>query len=192
MASNGALYGIIGALAIVVAGGGVYIAKQNGAFGASTPAAIQPPPAPAPIAAAPPQPVPQPPAPPGNASQAEAHIAHQLVGDARRAIARGDFNSAGGSLDQAERLDPRSAEVIDARHDLREAQQQAQRQDRRVDGLVGQAREAIQHHDYGAADRLLDQAEKIDARDRDVLQVRAELNTAQQPAPKPGPEPGRR
>ena len=32
MASNGALYGIIGALGVVVVGGGLYIAKQEGAI----------------------------------------------------------------------------------------------------------------------------------------------------------------
>ena len=30
MASNGALYGIIGALGVAVVGGGLYIAKQEG------------------------------------------------------------------------------------------------------------------------------------------------------------------
>ena len=49
MANSGALYGIIGALGVVVVGGGLYIAKQEGAFGSSaTTAAVTAPPAPAP------------------------------------------------------------------------------------------------------------------------------------------------
>jgi tetratricopeptide (TPR) repeat protein len=189
MASNGALYGIIGALGVAVVGGGLYIAKQEGAFGPATTAAITaPPPAPAPVptpAPAPkppvvatPQPAPAPP-PPSSTSQAEAIMAQQLAVDARRAIARGDYAAADRALDQAERLNPQSAEVIAARRDLREAQQRAGRNDRpRLDELVTQARTAIGRHDYAGADRLLDQAEQIDGRDNSIKQARAELATA--------------
>ena len=68
-----------------------------------------------------------------------------------------------------------------ARAELATQQQQASRDNRRVDDLVAQARAAISHHDYGAADRLLDQAENIDRHDHDVQQARAELNAAQRP-----------
>ena len=202
MASNGALYGIIGALSVVVVGGGLYIAKQEGVFDSSnkTTAVIAPPaPSPAPTPAPPPpqpkppvvavpQPAPAPPPPlPSGTSQAEAMLAHQLVTDARQAIARGDLSAAGRALDQAERLAPTSPSVIDARRDLREAQQHARRDSGRVDSLVADARAAIARHDYVAASRLLDQAETIDRRDRDVQQARAELNAAQRP-----PDPARR
>jgi tetratricopeptide (TPR) repeat protein len=203
MASNGALYGIIGALGVAVVGGGLYIAKQEGAFGPSdktsdktaavTAPAASPAPAPAPtlpaptlpalrppVAAAPaPAPAPPPPAASGT-SQAEAMMVQQLVGDARRAITRGDFSAAGRALDQAERLAPRSSDVIAARRDLRDAQQRASRDDRhRIDGLVTEARAAIGRHDYGAANRLIEQAEQLDPRDGNVRQARAELAAAQ-------------
>jgi len=201
MASTGVLYGIIGALGAVVVSGGLYIAKQEGAFGAPMTAVVTapaptptpdpaPPPAPAaavpPVAAAP-QPAPPAAAAPSGTSQAEALLAQQLVADARRAIMRGDLDSAGHAVDQAERLNPESPDVIGARRELREAKQRASRDDRRVDSLVAQVRAAISHHDYGAADRLLDQAENTDRHDRGVQQVRAELNAAQRP-----PAPGRR
>ena len=106
-------------------------------------------------------------------------MAQQLVVDARRAITRGDYGAADRALDQAERLNPQSAEVIAARRDLREAQQRAGRNDRlRLDELVTQARAAIGRHDYAGADRLLDQAEQIDGRDNSIKQARAELATA--------------
>jgi hypothetical protein len=73
--------------------------------------------------------------------------------------------------------------VIAARRDLNDAQQHANRDDRKVEGLVAQARAAIQRHDYVAADRLLDQAEGIDPRDRQVQQARAELNAVDRSAP---------
>ena len=182
MANNGALYGIIGALGVVVVAGGLYIAKQNGAFDSSTistmtaPATVPvPAPAPAPQTTAP-KPAPVPPPPP----TAQLNQLQLLVADARRAITRGDFAAADRALVQAERIDPRSTDVIAARRDLRDAERQANRGDRRIDGLVAEARAAIARHDYVAADRLLGQAEQIDARDRDVLQARSELDTARQ------------
>ena len=194
MADNSALYGIIGALGVVVVGGGAYIAKQHGAFdSATTTAAVTapapaptpppPPPAPKPPVVVMPQPAPPPPPPaPAGPTAAQAEQLRQLVLDARHAITRGDFSSADRALDQAERIDPHSSDAIAARRDLRDAQQRAQREDRRVDAMVVEARAAIARRDYAAADRLLDQAEKVDARDHDVLQARAELNAARQQA----------
>lgn len=188
MASNGALYGVIGALGVVVVAGGAYVAQQNGAFGpitpspsTLTPAPVTPPPLP-PAASTPATPPPvaaAPPAPPSGPTAAQREQMRQLVLDARRAITRGDFASADRALDQAERIDPRSPDVVAARHDLQSARHQANRDDRRVDSLVAQARAAIARHDYAQADRLLDQAEGIDSRDRQVQQARAELNDAQ-------------
>jgi tetratricopeptide (TPR) repeat protein len=201
LANNGALYGIIGALAVVVVGGGLYIAKEKGAFDGPVPttAAVPPPaPTPAPIQAPAPSPpvaaMPQPAPPPvaTGPTTGQAQFIQQLVGDARRAISRGKFDDAERALDQAERIDPRSSDVLAARRDLREAQQRTQRQDNHqdnhVDALVAQARAAIARHDYPAADRLLDQAERIDSRDRDVQQARAELTAAQRPGSAPAPD----
>ena len=103
-----------------------------------------------------------------------------LVIDARRAIVRADYASADRALTQAERLDPRSTDVTAARRDLREAQERAARGDRRIDALVAEARGAIARQDWSAADRLLIQAEQIDARDRAVQQARSELVNARQ------------
>lgn len=193
MANNSILYGLVGALGVVVVGGGLYIAKENGAFAPAATVVATPAPAPTPAPAlrpAPPPPVATPrptppPAVPSGPTAAQAEQLNQLVMDARRAITRGDFASADRALEQAERIDPRSSDVSAARRDLRDAQQQANRQDNRqgnhVDALVAQARAAIQRHDYATADRLLDQAENIDPRDRQVQQARAELNAVERP-----------
>jgi hypothetical protein len=189
VANNSILYGLVGALSVVVVGGGLYIAKENGAF-APAPAAVvatpapplrpaTPPPA-APVVAAP---QPAPPAAPAGPTAAQVQQRDQLLIDARRAITRGDFASADRALDQAERIDPHSSDVIAARRDLNDAQRHANRDDRKVEGLVAQARAAIQHRDYVTADRLLDQAEGIDPRDRQVQQARAELNAADRSGP---------
>jgi len=190
MADSGAPYAIIAGLAVAVAGAGLYIAHQHGAFDARTIAAVTAPsavPVPAPSSSATLTPTP--------ATTAEVNQVQRLIADARRAITRGDFAAAGRALDQADSVDPLSAEVTTARQDLRHAQQQVQRVERGVDTLVDRARAAIARRDYAAADRLLDQAETIDARDRDVQQARAELDNAQH-APERGRDdrnaPGRR
>jgi tetratricopeptide (TPR) repeat protein len=103
-----------------------------------------------------------------------------LVIDARRAIVRADFAAADRALIQAERIDPRSGDVIAARRDLREAQERDARGDKRIDGLVTEARGAIARQDWAAADRLLQQAEQIDGRDRGVQAARGELANARQ------------
>jgi hypothetical protein len=174
MADNGALYAIIGGLAVAVAGAGLYIAHQHGAFDSRTIAAVTAPstvPVPAPSPA---------PAPAPAESTAEGTQLQRLIADARRAITRGDFAAADRALDQAESVDERSPDVTAARGDLQHARQEAKRVERGVDLLVERARAAITRHDYAAADRLLDQAESLDSRDRDVQQARAELNKAQQ------------
>ena len=155
MANNSALYGVIGALGVVVVGGGAYIAKQHGAFDPATTTAAVTAPAPAP-------------APPGRPSGPQAagrghaparstaaaspmpradsstgEQLRQLVLDARHAITRGDFSSADRALDQAERIDPRSSDVIAARRDLRDAQQQRAARGPARRELVADARAAI-------------------------------------------------
>ncbi|MBS0549325.1 MAG: hypothetical protein JSR24_16345, partial [Proteobacteria bacterium] len=137
MAGNGPLYGIIGALGVAVIGGGLYIANDKGAFTttpAPTVAATTPAPSPAPR---PPvvTPQPAPPAAPAGPTAAQAQQRDQLILDARRAITRADFAAADRALDQAERIDPRSSDVIAARRDLRAAQQHANRQDYKIDAL---------------------------------------------------------
>jgi hypothetical protein len=170
-----------------VVGGGVYIAGQHGAFDQTTTTSEEttpaPVPAPAPVAppaSAPPVVAAPRPAPAPSAPTTQAQQLQQLVLDAHRAITGGDFSSADRALDQAERINPRSPDVIAARHDLRDARQRAQREDRRVDAIVADARAAIARHDYAAADRLLDRAENLDARDRSVQRARVELSVAQQ------------
>ena len=58
---------------------------------------------------------------------------------------------------------------------MRTARGQTGRPDNQLTSLVAAARAAIARHDYGAADRALDEAEKIDARNPAVVQTRNEL-----------------
>jgi tetratricopeptide (TPR) repeat protein len=233
---NGLLYGLIGALSVVVAGGGYYIFKSSQALDPSLEAATA-----APAPAAPPQATPRPAAPPpaapagptasqltqaraaiadarrlaamGSFSAAEAALQNAdrivpgfgeiaaarseiaemrtargqlgpLLAQMRRALERNDFAGAHRALDQAERIAANAPEVIEARRELRAAE----RQDGRIAMLVANARAAIARGDYGAADRALDEAERIDARDPSVVDARNQLLEA---ASRPGRPPGR-
>ena len=107
--------------------------------------------------------------------------------------ARGDFTGAEMALQGADRSVPGLAETAAARReiaDLRTTRGDGRRDraDRRQDAtriatLVETARAAIARRDYGAADRALDEAERIDARDPAVVRTRNELQEA---AARPG------
>jgi uncharacterized protein HemY len=107
--------------------------------------------------------------------------------------ARGDFTGAEMALQGADRSVPGLAETAAARReiaDLRTTRGDGRRDraDRRQDAtriatLVETARTAIARRDYSAADRALDEAERIDARDPAVVRTRNELLEA---AARPG------
>ena len=177
---NGLLYALLGALCVVVAGGGYYIYRNNQDL-PSIPQVVQ-------------QPVPAPEqaAPTGHpASQVDQ--ARSAIADARRMAARGDFRGAETALQGADRIVPGFAETATARReiaDLRTTRGDARRDraDQRRDAthiatLVEAARTAIARRDYDAADRALDEAERIDAQDPAVVRTRNELLEA---AARPG------
>ena len=176
---NGLLYGMIGALCVVVAGGGFYIYQSNQPKPA--PVAAQTAPVPAPAAPAPPvqaAPRPAPPPAPAGPSASQLGQARASIADARRLAARGNFGDAEAALQNADAIVPGFAETALARReiaDMRTARGQTGRQNNQLPALIAAAREAIARHDYGAADRALDEAEKIDARNPAVLQTRNEL-----------------
>lgn len=183
---NGLLYALLGALSVVVVGGGFYIYQNN----QERPAMSQaPPPAPA----AKPAPAPPPPqqAAPAGPSASQLAQARAAISDARRMAARGDFTGAELALQGADRAAPGLAETAAARReiaDLRTTRGDGRRDpaDRRQDAirigtLVEAARAAIARRDYAAADRALDEAERIDAQDPAVVRARSELQEAAAP-----------
>lgn len=189
---NGLLYALLGALSVVVAGGGYYIYLNNKDLPAVSQA--EPPVAPAATSAPAPAPAPAPQqAAPAGPSASQLAQARAAIADARRMAARGDFTGAEMALQGADRSVPGLAETAAARReiaDLRTTRGDGRREraDRRQDAtriatLVETARTAIARRDYGAADRALDEAERIDARDPAVVRTRTELLEA---AARPG------
>lgn len=168
---NGLLYALLGALSVVVAGGGYYIYRNN----QDLPSVSHlPPVAPAPQQAAP-----------------EGHSASQIaqaraaIADARRRAARGDFTGAEMALQGADRVVPGFAETASARREIADlastrGEARRDRAERRQDAtriatLVDAARAAIARRDYAAADRALDEAERIDAGNPAVVRTRNQL-----------------
>jgi hypothetical protein len=151
--------------------------------------------APIPAPAPPVQAIPKPPPPaPAGPSGYQLGQARASIADARRLAARGNFGDAETALQNADKVVPGFAETALARReiaDMRTARGQTGRQDNRQDNrlaaLLATAQAAIARHDYAAADRALDEAEKIDARDPAVVQTRNELlEAATRPARPPG------
>ena len=180
---NGLLYGIIGALCVVVIGGGIYLFKT-----ADKPADVPvqatapaPPPPPAPPVATPRPAAPAAPAPPAGPSAAQIGQARALIADARRFASLGDFSGAEAALQNAEKAAPGFAEVAQARQDI--AQMRTSRGE--LGRLIERTRGAIQRGDFAAAERLLAEAERIDANAPEVLEVRRELQAAERPANRP-------
>jgi hypothetical protein len=177
---NGLLYGLLGALCAVVIGGGYYVYLYNQSL-SPLPQTAQ---APAPQAAPPAAPAP---ATPGGPSASQLAQARDALANAQRLARRGDFSGAEASLQHADRIVPGFAETASARReiaDLRAARGDDRRDrdrrgnDNRIAALVEAARAAIARRDYGAADRALDEAERIDSRDPAVRRARDELQEA--------------
>jgi hypothetical protein len=114
---NGLLYALLGALCVVVAGGGYYIYLNNQDLPSlsqgAPPAAPAATPAPAPA----PAPAPQQAAPAGPSANQLAQ-ARAAIADARRMAARGDFTGAEMALQGADRSVPGLAETAAARREI--------------------------------------------------------------------------
>jgi tetratricopeptide (TPR) repeat protein len=97
---------------------------------------------------------------------------------ARLAIAQDDPAAAEQALAEAERLNPQAPEIAELRQALKDAEQRQARRHRRIAELLTAMRQAIARHDFAAAARALNEAERLDIRDPAVDQARVELARA--------------
>ncbi len=181
---NGLLYAIIGALVVVVAGGGFYLYKMDTAT-PLMPSPIEaakpvPPPPPPPVAT--PRPTPPPPAAPAGPSAAQINQARSYIADARRFASAGDFTAAETSLQAADTAVPGFAETAAARREIAEMRT-ARGQ---LAPLINQARRAIDRGDFVTADRALDEAERLYPNAPEVIDARRDLRAAQRQGAQPG------
>lgn len=182
--NNGLLYAIIGALVVVVAGGGFYLYRMDRIeplppvpIEAAKPAA--PIPAPPPVAA--PRPAP-PPAAPAGPSTSQLSQARSYIADARRFAAAGDFTNAEIALQSADTTIPGFAETAAARREIAEMRT-ARGQ---LAPLINQARRAMERGDFVTADRALDEAERLYPNAPEVIDARRDLRAAQRQGAQPG------
>jgi len=109
----------------------------------------------------------------------EARVAvNDAIAKAHAAIESGQFDEAFAQVDRAAAIDPESVSLDDARRALIAALvARANAADRRRRALdrVDRGRDAIRRRDYGTAQRLFDDAERLDARAADFRTLRAGL-----------------
>jgi len=98
---------------------------------------------------------------------------------ARSAIAQDDSTAAEKALAEVERLSPQAPEIAGLRQALQDAQQKTARRSSHITELLTDMRQAIARHDFAAANRALNEAERIDVRDPSIEPARVELARAQ-------------
>jgi hypothetical protein len=98
---------------------------------------------------------------------------------ARNALERGDNTAAEQAITAAERLNIQAPEIAELRTDLQAAQRKDTRRDNHIASLLAEMRTAAARHDFATANRVLNEAERIDIQNRDVLKARDELNREQ-------------
>ena len=97
---------------------------------------------------------------------------------ARSAIAQDDRATADKALAEAEKLNPQAPEIAELRQALKDVEQKDARRHRRIAELLTEMRQALARHDFAAADRALNEAERLDIRDPTVDRARVELARA--------------
>jgi hypothetical protein len=98
---------------------------------------------------------------------------------ARLAIAHNDWPAARRALGAAESIDAQAAPVVTLRQTLQQSVAQEADRKRRIAALLGTMRQAIARHDLAAADRALNEAERLDVRAPAIAEARLELARAQ-------------
>ena len=98
---------------------------------------------------------------------------------ARNALERGDNAAAEQAIAKAERLDAQAPEIAGLRADLQAAQRKETHKDDHIAALLAEMRTAAARHDFATANRVLNEAERIDIQNRDVLKARDELSREQ-------------
>jgi hypothetical protein len=106
----------------------------------------------------------------------------QQLSRARLAIAQGDRLEAEAALAAATAIEPTAPQIAELRQELQRTEQKEAERNRRIADLLAEMRQAIARHDLVAADRALNEAERLDIRDPAIDPARVELAHAQQDA----------
>jgi hypothetical protein len=106
-------------------------------------------------------------------------LAQQLA-RARLAIAQDDRTEAEAALAAAAAIDPAATQIAELRQELQHDEQKEAERKGRIADLLAEMHQAIARHDLAAADRALNEAERLNIRDPAIDPARVELARAQQ------------
>ena len=98
----------------------------------------------------------------------------QLVAEARRLAGDAKFPQADAALQKADQVITNSPEVAQARHDIAEMQTPAGQ----LATQLTRARFAVEHGEYSAAEKALDEAQRLDAHAPEIAELRQQMETA--------------
>ncbi len=167
------LYGALGVVSLVAVACGAYLLTGAAPVGdtaavESTPAEVARPRSNARVATA------QPFADPAALTQNQIDKATHFVGDARRFAIAGSFAEVDSTLQQADKAAPGLSEIAQARRDIEEMHTpQGQ-----LALAVVKSRSALERGDYDAAGLAVGQAERLDAKAPQVIELRRDLEAA--------------
>jgi len=108
-----------------------------------------------------------------------------LLQRARLAIEHDDVAGAEAAIAEATRLNPAAPEIAELRAALQQSQQKATRRERQIAEALTRMREAVARRDFAAADRALNEAERIDIQNPSIRRARGELARARGAAEQP-------
>ncbi len=108
-------------------------------------------------------------------STPQGQLAAQL-NRARSALELGDNAVAEQAIAEAERLNAPAPAIAELRANLQAAQRKDAHKNDRIASLLAEMRTAAAHHDFATANRALNEAERLDIQNQDVLKARNELN----------------
>ncbi|MBV8191859.1 MAG: hypothetical protein JO339_31815 [Alphaproteobacteria bacterium] len=108
-------------------------------------------------------------------------LARQLS-RARLAIASDESAAAEAALDAAAAIDPAAPQIAELRQQMQQTEKKDAERKRRIEELLSEMRAAIARSDLVAADRALNEAERLNIRDPAIDPARVELAHAQEDA----------
>ena len=98
---------------------------------------------------------------------------------ARSALDLGDNTAAERAIGEAERLDAPASTIAELRADLQSARQKDAHKNEHISSLLAEMRVAAARQDFATANRALNEAERLDIQNREVLKARDELSKEQ-------------
>ena len=108
----------------------------------------------------------------------------KCIADAEKAIDKGEFDKAALQLDEAAKLDPKNKEVAGLRADLKEKKEKAElaKTKGQFDKCIADAGKLMDKGEFDKAALQIDEAAKLDPKNKEVAELRADLKEKKEKA----------